>query len=104
MNPKPDREKIVAAKAAKAAARAEQIIEINEEWRIVRADEWNWEIKFKGKSKGYYGRLRHAFEALADKMIDQKPCNSVALVLNELKGIREVVEAAANRAVFAMSG
>jgi hypothetical protein len=63
-------DKISATKKAKASRLAAQIIEVDLNWRIVRTDPRNWEIRYRGTFHGYYGTLLAAFQALPGSMLD----------------------------------
>lgn len=87
-------EKIMATKREKSAAFAQQIIPIDAEWEIRRADEMNWEVRYKGKFNGYFGRLVDAFHALPHKMLHQGVQNSVGEVIERQKAIQASVASA----------
>jgi hypothetical protein len=83
--------KIKAAKDAAKARRLSQTIAVDENWRIVRADALNWEIQYKGESKGYYGQLENALKALPAKLLHETAKNSLAEIQRSLEAIREAV-------------
>lgn len=89
-------EKAKATRDAKAAEFAAQTIEIDADWRIVRADELNWEVQYKGKFDGYYGNLISAMKALPLKMLNSGAKNSVADVIERQKAIEQRIETALN--------
>lgn len=85
-------DKIQKSKAAKAERFATQTIPIDQDWEIVRADELNWEIRHKGKFRGYYGTIASAFQALQGKMIGAEAKNSITEVLRSQRAISERIE------------
>ncbi len=92
-------EKARATKTAKRAGFAAQTIPITDDWRIVRADEMNWEVQHQsllGKwvFHGYYHKLPDALQSLAGKMLDQQAHNSLTDVLRTISAIREDVRVA----------
>ena len=89
--------KIKASKAAKRQAFGAQTIEIGQDWRIIRADEFNWEIQHKGKFKGFYGKLPDALHALPASMLGEAAKNSLAEVVRGQKAIQATIEAAVQR-------
>jgi hypothetical protein len=93
-------EKAKATKLANAEQFASQTITIDSEWQILRFDDMNWEVQFKGKFWGYFSSLPAAFKALPAKMIDQNASGSIADVLRCVEGIAETIQAAVNRADF----
>lgn len=96
-------------KETKAANRERfdaQTIKIDEQWRIVRVDEYNWQVQRNEKPwphVNYYGTLFSAMKALPATMLHLEAKNSVAEVRRLTIGIADKIEAAANRASFAMS-
>jgi hypothetical protein len=89
---KEQREKASATREANAKRWAEQTITVDENWRIVRADDYNWEIQFHRKFYGYYGNLLHAFQALPAKMLGEAAKSSLATLIDTQKGICETIE------------
>ena len=94
--------KIIASKLAKKAEREAQRIVVDDHWRIVRADEFNWVIEqqvtteagTKWKNMGYYAEMAHALRALPHKILSAEAKNSLAEVWGSLRGISERVERA----------
>jgi hemolysin activation/secretion protein len=86
-------EKMSATCAAKRNRREGQTIVIDENWRIVRADELNWEVQFNGKFNGYSGSLKNAFNGLLKKMISDSARKDVAEVLKRIEEIEKKIEA-----------
>lgn len=82
------------------AMRREQTILIDSEWRLVRIDEFNWQIQYGGKNeqgfkaRGFYSSLLTALSALPAKMLSEEAKNSLATVLDAQKGILERIEKA----------
>jgi len=95
------RAKIKAGNEAQRAAFAAQTIPINDRWRIIRADEQNWEVQKDGKFHGYYGKLPDAFRSLPATMLGEEAKTSLQAIMAALAGIRETIEQAVNRADFA---
>lgn len=67
-------------RTANAAKFAAQTVNIDKDWKIVRTDEMNWEIRHKGRFQGYYGSLRAALRALPVKMLDDEARASLAAI------------------------
>jgi hypothetical protein len=86
--------KSAAAKAANAARFRGQDIPIDKNWRAVRADQLNWELRYKGKFFGYYGSLAGALRALPDKMLSESAGSFMAEVHGRQKAILESVDKA----------
>jgi hypothetical protein len=86
-------EKMSATCAAKKTQRESQTIIIDENWRIVRADDLNWEVQFNEKFDGYYGSIKNAFNGLLRKMISDSARKDVAEVLKRLDEIEKKIEA-----------
>lgn len=91
-------EKIKAAKAAKRERMQSQAVTIDDNWRILRSDELNWEIQYKPKDKwtfqGYYGTISGALRALPAKMLNEVAKNDLADVLRSVEGISATIERA----------
>jgi len=85
-------QKMQATLKAKREKFENQAIVIDDDWKIVRADEFNWEIQFKGKFKGYHGNLFSAFNTLPKKMIAESVVNDLNDVFSVLKSIGEKIE------------
>ena len=91
------KERLAKAKATKEAKRQgfdQQTIRINQDWKIIRFDELNWQVQFKGKSKGHYYRLPDAFQSLPATMLGEEAKNSLADCQRMLLAIREDVNKA----------
>lgn len=83
-------EYLAKARATNEARKAEfaaQVIKIDDDWRIIRADEYNWEIQRKLKFYGFYGCLTRAFEAVAGKMLDSEAKDSLQAALESHRAI-----------------
>jgi len=87
-------QKIAATKAARAAQFRSQAIRVDENWRIVRVDALNWQIQYKGKSRGYFGDLCNAFKALPRNMLRESAKGTLADVLECQRGIMALIERA----------
>ena len=72
MKPLNNLEKRKATLEARNAAFASQTVTVDQNWKIVRADEKNWEVQYKGQFWGYFGSLVSAFKALPAKMLTQE--------------------------------
>ena len=92
--PATDYAKIKATKAHNRAKFADQTIVINQHWKIVRADEYNWEVRHKGKFYGFYGKLLHAFMALEGKMLGAEAKDSLAACISIHRGVVAKIEMA----------
>lgn len=86
-------EKMSATCAARKEKREGQTIIIDENWRIVRADELNWEVQFNEKFYGYFSSLKNAFNGLLKKMISDSARKDVAEVLKRIDEIEKKIEA-----------
>lgn len=82
------------ARRDKAAQYAQQVIVVNEDWRIVRADAYNWEVRYKGQFKGYYGRLMAAFQALPAKMLDATVRGTLEQILEQHAAVQRDIDTA----------
>lgn len=89
-----------ATKEAKRSAFAAQTIEIDNDWRVIRADELNWELQYQGKFKGFYNNLGEAFRSIPAKMLTAAAKNSLADVQRSLQAIHVTIENALSRAQF----
>lgn len=87
-------EKANATKQAIAAQYAAQTIVIDDQWRIVRSDFYNWEIQHKGRFFGYYGRLTDAFRALPKKMVSEAAAGTLQEILALERATCQLVEKA----------
>lgn len=94
------REKARQARAESKKYRASQAIPISDKWRIVRKDEYNWEIQHKKEGKwtffGYYGNLVDAFKDLARKMLNKVATGDISDVLAQQREINRTIEQALN--------
>lgn len=92
----------MATKKANREQFESQTIPIDDNWQIVRADEYNWEIQrlIEGKwqFQGYYGNLLHAFTALPARLLGEAAKTSLSLIHGSQKAINERIERAANLA------
>lgn len=79
-------------RADKSAKYAEQTVTIDHEWKIVRADELNWEIQFKGRFQGFYGTIVAALEALPAKMLGEVAKGSLNEVRRSVRAIQETID------------
>jgi ribosomal protein L20 len=86
-------DKMKATMAAQKEKRQSQTIQVDENWRIVRADELNWEVQFEGKFYGYFGNLKNAFSSLAVKMLSDVAANDLKKVLEKLNEIENKIQA-----------
>jgi hypothetical protein len=86
--------KIAATKAAKAEQFKNQVIRVDDNWRIARADVLNWEVQYQGNFYGYFGDLLSAFKALPGKMLKESAKGTLAEVLECQRGIMASIEMA----------
>ena len=86
-------DKMKATIAAQREKREGQTIIIDENWRIVRADELNWEVQFNEKFYGYFGSLKNSFNGLLKKMISDSARKDVTEVLKRIDEIEKKIEA-----------
>ncbi len=91
-------EKALATRQAKKEQMQSQTVTIDENWRILRSDELNWEIQFHQRDKwtfqGYYGTISSALKALPAKMLSEIAKGSLSDVLRSLEGITATIEKA----------
>jgi hypothetical protein len=87
-------EKMQASRKANTQRFAGQVIVVDDEWRIIRVDEYNWEIQKKGKFKGYYGKITEALKALNGHMLGDKAKSSLEDILELQKAIVDKIESA----------
>jgi hypothetical protein len=80
--------------AAQKEKRESQTIVIDEDWKIIRADELNWEVQFKGKFYGYFGSVKNAFNGLLKKMLNASAQKDMAEILKRIEEIESKIEAA----------
>lgn len=75
-----------------------QVIVIDKNWRIRRADEFNWIIEQKTKEtwqfKGFYGKLTAALQSLPAHALNSDAKDSLQQVLELLKGLSYSIRAA----------
>lgn len=86
-------QKMQATIKAKREAFEGQTIVIDENWRIIRADELNWEVQYQEKFDGYFGSLKNAFNGLIKKMLSESAKKDLAQVLEVIKAIETKIEA-----------
>lgn len=86
--------KIQAANAAKSASFKDQIITIDENWRIIRFDERNWQVEYKGRPMGFHGSSINALKALPGKMLSESSRGSLYAVYRTAQAIVEKIEKA----------
>src|ERR1035437_6248277 len=90
--------KLAAGRTASNARFASQVISIDENWQIRRADQWNWEIRQKVNGNwrfvGFYGRLPAALMALPAHALGVEAKDSLAACIEILKGIKYSIQAA----------
>ena len=86
--------KIKETRDAQNAAFESQTITIDNHWRIIRSDNLNWEVQFKGQFWGYYGTVAKAFQALPGKMLSEEARGTVADVRGTLNDIIYRIEKA----------
>ena len=90
--------RIKAGRKANADKFDKQVISVDENWQIRRADQWNWEIRQKVSEKwvfkGYYGKLNSALMALPAHMIGEQAKDSLEHCLICLKDIKYSILAA----------
>jgi hypothetical protein len=91
--------KMVAGRQAQLAAWAGQTIEVDENWKVVRSDELNWEIQYKGRFYGYYSNIPQCFNALASKMLDEVAKGKLNEVVNAQNAICEKISKALERKI-----
>src|ERR1043166_4553138 len=87
------------AQAAKVANRQRfkaQTITIDDNWQVVRSDELNWEIQFKGRFWGYYGSFLDALKSLPATLLSSEAKNSLADIQQRQKAICERITKALN--------
>ena len=87
-------DKIKATKAEMRARFDAQTVTIDENWSILRADELNWEIRYKGKFQGFYGSIGGAIRALPAKMLSEDAKGTLKDVLRSLGAITATIEKA----------
>lgn len=95
--PKPKNNRLLtahAAQKAQAAHFAAQVIVIDPNWCIRRADRYNWEIQHQGRFYGYYGRLLNALQALPLKMLDAEVLTSLATITDRQEAISRQIATA----------
>jgi|ERR1035437_1712980 hypothetical protein len=84
--------KMMAGRSATKTQFAEQVISVDENWQIRRADAYNWEIRHKIKGKwefvGFYGKLDAAFMALPAHLLGSEASGALQQVLESQKAIR----------------
>ena len=88
------RAKIAATNAAQQALFDSQVIKIDSDWTIRRADELNWEVQYRGRFHGFYSHLATAFRALLGKMTDLEAQSSLNDAIECTKRHAETIERA----------
>jgi len=88
------KQKMLRAKAAKKERHRSQTIAVDKDWRILRSDELNWEVQYKGKFQGYYPNVTSALVAIPAKMLDEQARGGLADVLRDVQAIREMIDKA----------
>ena len=90
--------KLAAGRTASNARFASQVILIDENWQIRRADQWNWETRQKVNGTwrfvGFYGRLPAALMALPAHALGVEAQNSLAACIDVLNAIKYSIQAA----------
>lgn len=101
MKTKETQAKAQATREAKRLAFGQQTITIDADWKIRRFDQWNWEIRHKGRFYGYYGRVLDALRALYGKVVAGGANKSLLDVLNEQNRAYTMIEDAIKRGEIA---
>lgn len=81
-------------KRQKALGFADQKVVVDENWQVQRADELNWEVRYKGKFRGFYGTIASALDALPDKMLSEEAKGTLKDVKSMQEAIHERIEEA----------
>lgn len=87
-------QKALETKLAKSAAYDAQTITADRHWKIHRVDERNWELRFKGDFKGFFGDLPSALRSLPSKMLSEEASGTIADVLRCHRAIVVKIEEA----------
>lgn len=82
------------ARAVRKSALKTQVVTVDPHWRIVRFDEFNWQIQYKGEFKGYYSHLLDALKALPTKMLDTQAQGTLEQVLELNRTLQARIETA----------
>lgn len=110
---KPETEKMMATNAANRERYDAQTVQIDENWRIIRFDEFNWRVQRLNLALsgdqwqeyplggGYFGKLPDALKSIPSSMLNFEAVNTLASLGLSLNAISDKVDAAASRAVFA---
>lgn len=101
MNFKARSEKRLQTEAAQKRLWASQTITVDEDWRIIRLDQLNWQIQQFTKTeahpdgewqeRGFYGKLPEALQALSGKMLGERAQSSLQDTLELLKDIKRSI-------------
>ena len=86
------RAKAIETKRRLAESWSQQTITIDQDWKIIRADELNWEIYYKEKPQGFYSTIVAALKVLPAKMLSEVAKNDLATVISQQKAIVELIE------------
>lgn len=97
------KQKAAATRQKKKAAQDQQVIVINDKWKIVRLDELNWAVVFSGKhpitgerqdakQPWVYGKLIDALLALPHKMLDEGQKKTLADILKDVQEMCATLE------------
>lgn len=71
---------------------SQQTIVIDKDWKIIRSDELNWEIRYKGKPQGFYSTIVAALKVLPAKMLSEVAKGDLATIVAQQKAIVEQIE------------
>lgn len=71
---------------------SEQTIVIDKDWKIIRSDELNWEIRYKDKFQGFYSTVVAALRVLPAKMLSEVAQGDLATIVAQQKAIVELIE------------
>jgi hypothetical protein len=90
--------KALATKKARKQEFAAQTIRIDNEWKIVRIDALNWQIRKNGKCpnnrENFYGTIIGAFYALPVKMLSEQAQEDVVRVRQAFESLCLTIEGA----------
>lgn len=88
------RKKAKESREAQTKFFASQIIKLNDNWKIIRDDEWNWAIIRKGHEKypWFYGKLSDALLSLPHKILDEKQIKDIKDVNRALDEIKQSID------------
>lgn len=84
-----------------------KFVNIGEDLRIVRKDEYNWQIQRLQKKQwlpwphtNYYGTLVGALKSIPATLMQTSDKNSLQAILRGLRGIQETIETAVSHREF----